>query len=85
MSIEECRWRPLVGMYYKVNLAIKELQNNTYKKKRKLQKKVWYDLGVVHDSRSQCIGAMCTKKEPGNHPIAVMKLLVFRPLKTQLD
>ena len=50
-----------------------------------MQKKVWYGLGVVHDSRSQCIGAMCTKKEPGNHPIAVMKLLVFRPLKTQLD
>ena len=32
MPIEKCRWRPLVGMYYKVNLSVKESQNNGYQK-----------------------------------------------------
>jgi len=38
-----------------------------------LQNRIWYDLGVVRDSGSQCIGAMCAKKkkkkEPGNDQI----------------
>ena len=29
---------------------------------------------MVSDSGSQCIGAICAKKELGNHQIAVMKL-----------
>ena len=43
MAIEECKWRPPLGMYYKVNLAVKELQNNAYQKKEIVEHNmVWF-------------------------------------------
>ena len=41
--VEKCRQRPHVAMYYKVNFAVKELQNNAYQKKEIVEHNmVWF-------------------------------------------
>ena len=43
VGVEKCRQRPHVGMYYKVNLAVKELQNNAYQTKEIVEHNmVWF-------------------------------------------